>query len=171
LIAALSRFFALPARERLRTCEAALFLLVVRVALAVLRLPRMLRLFGIAQGATGSGRIDPDQAALVGRAVVRAARHVPFRAVCLQQAFAALLMLHRRGLAATVHFGVLRDGSALKAHAWSQCGGVPVTGTAAARAFTLVGVFAAPCPATPPRQRTSDNTARRLLRDTGSGYN
>ena len=83
---ALARFFALPAAERRSTCEAALLLLVVRVALALLPLPRALRLFGIAQGATGSGRIDPDQAALVGRAIARAARHVPFRAVCLQQA-------------------------------------------------------------------------------------
>lgn len=171
MIAALSRFFALPARERRCVCEAALLLLMVRVALALLRLPRVLRLFGIAQGATGNGRIDSDQAALVGRAVARAARHVPFRAVCLQQAFAALLMLHRRGLAATIHFGVLRDGSELKAHAWSQCGGFPVTGMAAAGAFTLVGVFAASCPASPLPRQASDNNARRLLRDAGSGYN
>jgi hypothetical protein len=143
LIAALARFFALPAPERRRSCEAALLLLAVRVALAVLPLRRALRLFGIAPGATGGGRIDPDQATLVGRAVARAARHVPFRAVCLQQAFAALLMLRRRGLAGTVHFGLLRDGSELKAHAWSRCGEVPVTGVAAARGFAPVAEFCA----------------------------
>jgi hypothetical protein len=143
LIAALVRFFALPGAERRRTCEAALLLLEVRVVLALLPLPRALRLFGIAQGATSSSRIDPEQAALVGRAIARAARHVPFRAVCLQQAFAALLMLRRRGLAATVHFGLLRDGSELKAHAWSRCGEVPVTGIAAATGFTPVAILAA----------------------------
>lgn len=143
MIAGLSRYFALPAAERRRTCEAALFLLVVRVALALVPLPRVLRLFGIAQGAAGRGQVDPDQAALIGRAVVRAARHVPFRAVCLQQAFAALLMLRRRGLAASVHFGLLRDGNELKAHAWSRCGEVPVTGVAAARGFTPIAAFAA----------------------------
>lgn len=143
MIAALSRFFGLPALERQCTCEAAMLLLVVRIALAVLPLPRALRLFGIAQGASGSGRIDPDQATLIGRAVARAARHVPFRAVCLQQAFTALLMLRRRGLAATVHFGLLRAGSELKAHAWSRCGEVPVTGVAAASGFTPIAILAA----------------------------
>lgn len=140
-MSALGRFFALPAAERRRTCEAALLLLVVRTALALLPLPRALRLFGIAQGATGNGRIDPEQAALVSRAIARAARHVPFRAVCLQQAFAALLMLRRRGLAGTVQVGLLREGGELKAHAWSRCGEVAVTGVAAARGFAPVAEF------------------------------
>ena len=143
MTAAIGRFLAVPASERRRTCEAALLLLTVRVALALLPLPRALRLFGIAQGAVGSGRIDSNQAVLVGRAIARAACHVPFRAVCLQQAFAAMLMLRRRGLAATVHFGLLREGSELKAHAWSRCGEVPVTGVAAARGFTPIAAFAA----------------------------
>jgi hypothetical protein len=143
LIAALARFFGLPAAERRRTCEAALLLLVVRIALALLPLPSALRLFGVAQGTMSRGQVDQDQAALVGRAIARAARHVPFRAVCLQQAFAALLMLRRRGLAATVHFGVLREGNELKAHAWSLCGEVPVTGVAAARGFAPVAEFGA----------------------------
>ena len=143
MIGALSRYCALPAAERRRTCEAALLLLVVRIVLMLLPLPRALRLFGIAQGASGRGRIDPGQAAMVGRAIARAARHVPFRAVCLQQAFAALLMLRRHGLAATVHFGLLRDGGELKAHAWSRCGDVPVTGAAAAGGFAPIAVFAA----------------------------
>jgi Transglutaminase-like superfamily len=142
LTAAVVRFFVLPGDERQRTCEAALFLLTVRMALAMLPLPRALRLFGITQGTMGSGRVDAEQAALVGRAVTRAARHVPFRAVCLQQAFAALLMLRRRGLAATVHLGLLREGSELKAHAWSRCGEIAVTGVAAAREFTPVAAFA-----------------------------
>ena len=143
MIAALARFFALPAAEQRRTGEAAFFLLVVRIALALLPLPRALRLFGTAQGRTGLGRIDSDQAALVSRAIARAARHVPFRAVCLQQAFAALLMLRRRRLAASVHFGLLRDGSELKAHAWSRCGEIAVTGVAAARGFAPIAVFGA----------------------------
>lgn len=143
MIAALTRLFAMPAAERWRTCEAALLLFVVRVALALLPLPLALRLFGAAKGATSTGRVDPHEATLVSRAVARAARHVPFRAVCLQQAFAALLMLRRRGLAATIHLGVLREGNELKAHAWSWCGDIPVTGVPAARDFTAVAAFVA----------------------------
>jgi transglutaminase superfamily protein len=143
--AGLVRFFALPPPERSRTVEAALYLLAVRMAFALLPLPRALRLFGIAQGEAGTGRIAAPEAQEVGRAITRAARYVPFRAVCLQQAFAALLMLRRRGLKATVHLGLAReDGSDdLKAHAWTRCGELPVTGVPQARGFVPVAAFAA----------------------------
>lgn len=145
MIAALARFVALPRAERGRTVEAAVYLLAVRLAFGLLRLPHALRLFGIVQGEAGAGRIAAPEAQEVSRAIARAARHVPFRAVCLQQAFAALLMLRRRGLKATVHLGLAReDGSDdLKAHAWSCCGELAVTGVAASRDFVPVAAFAA----------------------------
>ena len=142
MISKLARFVALPMGEKGLTVEACGYLLVVRLAFALLPLPRALRLFGIAQSETGHGRIAAAEAERIGRAIGRAARHVPFRAVCLQQAFAALLMLRRRGLAATVHLGLIREDSELKAHAWSHCGDVPVTGIAAARGFSPIAVFA-----------------------------
>jgi transglutaminase superfamily protein len=142
--AALFRFVALPLREQARTVEAALWLLVVRAVFALLPLRRALRLFRITEGEGSTGRIAAPAAAAVGRAITRAARNVPFRAVCLQQAFAALLMLRRRGLAATIHLGAARtDTGSLKAHAWSRCGDVQVTGFAAARAFVPVAAFRA----------------------------
>ena len=142
---ALIRFFALSRVEQARTVEAALCLFAVRTAFGMLPFPLALRLFGIVRGEAGAGRIAAPVACDVSRAIARAARHVPFRAVCLQQSFAALLMLRRRGLAATVHLGLAReDGSqALKAHAWSHCGEVPVTGVPAAPDFAPVAVFAA----------------------------
>jgi len=145
VIGAIVRFHALSRAERGRTVEAALCLLAVRVAFGLLPLPRALRLFRIAQGEAGAGRVAAPEACEIGRAIARAARHVPFRAVCLQQAFAALLMLRRRGLAATVHLGLAREhGSpSLQAHAWSRCGEVPVTGVPAARDFVPIAAFAA----------------------------
>jgi hypothetical protein len=141
-MAKLRRFAALPMAEKSRTVEAAFYLLIVRLAFGLLALPQALRLFGIARSETGVGRIAAAEAELIGRAIDRAARHVPFRAVCLQQAFAALLMLRRRGLPATVQLGLLREGNELKAHAWSLCGDVPVTGVALARGFSQIAVFA-----------------------------
>jgi hypothetical protein len=63
----------------------------------------------------------------------------------LQQAFAALLMLRRRGLAARVHLGVAhRPGlGPLEAHAWSYCGSVAVTGVDRAADFIPIAAFAA----------------------------
>jgi hypothetical protein len=143
--AALARFLALPGCEQGRIIEAALSLLAVRLALRLLPFPLALRLLGIVPGDTSDGRVDAAEASEVGRAIARAARHVPFRAVCLQQAFAALLMLRRRGLAASVHLGLAREpgANALKAHAWSRCGAAPVTGVAAARGFVTIAAFAA----------------------------
>jgi Transglutaminase-like superfamily len=143
-MAGVARFFALAPAERLCTLEAAVSLLVVRLAFGLLPFAAALRLLRIAQGETGAGRVAARDALDVGRAVSRAARAVPFRAVCLQQAFAALLMLRRRGLAATVQFGLARDPEGdLKAHAWSRCGELPVTGVAVARGFVPVAAFVA----------------------------
>jgi hypothetical protein len=141
MIAKLARFVALPAGEKFRTVEAAFYLLAVRLAFGLLPLPRALQIFGITQSRTGRGRISATEAELIGRAIGRAARHVPFRAVCLQQAFAALLMLRRRGLVATVQLGLMREGDELKAHAWSHCGEVPVTGVDRADGFEPVAAF------------------------------
>jgi hypothetical protein len=143
-MAPLGRFLSLPPGEQGRAVEAAMWLFTVRLTFGLLPLPQVLRLFGIVQGEVGAGRVAACEAADVGRAIARAARHVPFRAVCLQQAFAALLMLRRRGLAATIHLGVARDETGnLEAHAWSCCGDVPVTGEAQVRDFVPVAAFAA----------------------------
>ena len=138
---AFARFLSLPAAERRGLVEAALWLLIVRLAFGLLPFKAALRLLRISPAATGTGRIAAEEAAEIGRAVARAARRVPFRAVCLQQAFAALLMLRRRGLAGTVHLGVARSPDGLTAHAWSRCGELPVTGIAAAGGFVPVAVF------------------------------
>jgi hypothetical protein len=144
-MAKLLRFVASPWDEKSRTVEAACYLLAVRLAFGLLPLQRALQLFGIVRSETGVGRISAAEPQLIGLAIGRAARHVPFRAVCLQQAFAAFLMLRRRGLAATVHLGLMRqDGSAgLQSHAWSLSGTTPITGVVAARGFTPIAAFSA----------------------------
>jgi hypothetical protein len=145
VIRALARFLALPLKEQGRTVEAALLLLAVSLLLELLPFRRTVGLLRVAPGRESGGRRSAAGAAQVGRAIARAARHVPFRAACLQQAFAAALMLRRRGLAATVHLGVAREvpEPVLTAHAWSRCGDIPVTGEAAAAGFAPVAVFAA----------------------------
>src|SRR5437588_4105837 len=140
---AAARFLSLSAAERNLALEAALYLLVVRLVFGVLPFAGALRLLAISRAEEGSGRSAAAEAGAVGRAIARAARHVPFRAACLQQAFAALLMLRRRDLAATVHLGLAREDGTLKAHAWSRCGEVPVTGVGIAHDFIPVAAFAA----------------------------
>lgn len=128
------RGLALPAAERGLAIEALVLLAVSRIALGVLpfrvAMPWLgLRLQRGAATPEGEGPQVAPIVPLVADAVHRAATVAPFRAVCLQQAVAAALMLRRRGYAAHIHFGVAKDADGnMIAHAWSRCQGKLVTG-------------------------------------------
>jgi hypothetical protein len=131
--------------------EAAAWLLLTRVALLVVPFPRLARHLGTfvppSDSRVGQARSvgAPDQVRLASEiawAVNRAARHVPFRAVCLPQAMAARIMLARRGIDSVLHFGAAkgRDKS-LDTHAWLDAAGVEVTGYPVARDFAEIACF------------------------------
>ncbi|HYD69827.1 lasso peptide biosynthesis B2 protein [Azospirillum sp.] len=146
-----ARFLALPGAERRLLAEAAATLALASALLALLPFATAMRLAGLnARTGTAAARQDapaPEAgttAPAVGAAVARAARHLPFRAVCLQQAIACTLMLRRRALPVTVHFGMAKNAAgALDAHAWSVSGGAVVTGAPGRERFTPIAVFAA----------------------------
>ena len=77
----------------------------------------------------------------VGWAVTRAARYIPFRAVCLPQAIAAKAMLSCRGVASVMRFGVAKTPAELKAHAWLDAGRIEVTGYPVEASFVEVARF------------------------------
>ncbi|OIQ94774.1 hypothetical protein GALL_232300 [mine drainage metagenome] len=147
----MGRFIRLdPGRQGL-LAEAVFWLLVARMALLVLPFSRIAPCLG--------RRLPPDQgrcygfpgtppagaaviAREVGWAVTRAARHVPFGAVCLPQAMAAKAMLRRRGVVSVLSFGVaparVMQG---ESHAWLTAAGVEVTGFPVAGAFAEMVCF------------------------------
>jgi hypothetical protein len=131
--------------------EAVAWLLLARLSLLLVSFPRLARHLGTVvtpadpragQAASGNSADAARLAAEIGWAVTRAARHVPFKAVCLPQAIAARLMLRRRGVTSVLHFGA-RTGSAkpIDAHAWLDAAGVKVTGYPVADAFTEIARF------------------------------
>ena len=74
--------------------------------------------------------------------MTRAARYVPFKAVCLPQAMAARVMLKRRGVESVMHFGAAKGTEKpLDAHAWLDAAGVEVTGYPVAEEFRRDRVF------------------------------
>lgn len=83
----------------------------------------------------------------VRRAVRRAARNVPWRALCFEQGLAVQAMLKRRGLSTTLHYGVARGSSAegrdLKAHVWVTSGDHMVIGGEVAPQFVELARFPA----------------------------
>jgi len=62
----------------------------------------------------------PDTGVRFARAVQRAARHLPFRPTCLEEALALERLLHRAGLDASLVLGVRRAGTTIEAHAWLE---------------------------------------------------
>jgi hypothetical protein len=134
-------------RERLLLAEAIWALAAARIRLATQPFPRIARALGgfttPAQVRAQESRVlsaeDQATAAKVGWAVTRAARHVPFGAVCLPQAMAAKAMLARRGIASVMHFGTMRGETlSLAAHAWLDAAGVEVTGYPVEPRFTEI---------------------------------
>jgi hypothetical protein len=134
----LRRFVQLDSRSRLLLAEAVFGLLAARIALMFVPFPRLARRFGtlvsprdprVRAARTNTDFLQTSIAADVGWAVSRAARYVPFKAVCLPQAMTAHRMLRRRGVASVMHFGAAkRQSKPLDAHAWLDAAGIEVTG-------------------------------------------
>jgi hypothetical protein len=132
------------------------WLLVARLSLIFVSFPRLARRLGtvVAPADARALREKSDNkqdlarvAEQVGWAVTRAARHVPFKAVCLPQAMAARIMLKRRGVDSVLHFGarIGRDkigpDKPIDAHAWLDAAGVEVTGYPVANTFAEIACF------------------------------
>jgi len=147
----LVRFGQIDNRRRLLLVEAAGWLLLARLALLFVPFPWIARHLGAfvppeeARAAQDRWPHSQDRVALaerVGWAVTRAARHVPFKAVCLPQAIAARVMLKRRGVESVMHFGAARgQDKPLDAHAWLDAAGVEVTGYPVGREFAEIACF------------------------------
>ncbi len=140
----LRRFAQVGHRRRFLVTEAALCLLLARLGLIFVPFPRLARWLGDfvppSDPRALRARVPIDTEAPlaqeVGWAVTRAARYLPFKAVCLPQAMAARVMLKRRGIASVMHFGAAKgETKPLDAHAWLDAAGVEVTGYPVAPAF------------------------------------
>jgi len=93
-----------------------------------------------AEAATDGDAVLPRA---VGRAVERAARHLPWHPLCLPQALASRAMLRRRGIPSTLYFGMRLEGPGrvMRAHAWLTVGSVGVIGVPAAADFTVLARY------------------------------
>jgi hypothetical protein len=147
----LRRLLQIDARRRALAVEATLWLALARLGLAMLPFPTLARYFGTATApqqartmiaASNPSPADAQTAKDIGWAVTRAARYLPFRAVCLPQAMAARMMLARRGVTSVMHFGATVDnGRSIAAHAWLDAAGVEVTGYPVGLEFAEVACF------------------------------
>lgn len=144
----LARLHRMGGARRLLVLEAAAFLLFARLWLLLAPFRHVAPRLGKAQAAgetlEHSTAADADLARAIGWAVSRTARHVPFKAVCLQQAVAARLMLGRRGVCSVLSLGVATPewgDVPMLAHAWLDAEGVKVTGYPVPPNVTKVACF------------------------------
>jgi len=151
-----ARFLDLAPRDRWLVLEASALLMAARAALYVVPFRWVAR---VVSRPPAARKIDEAASReLVGhvrRAVIVGARHGVGRAVCFPQAIAAQLMLARRGVASTLHFGVAKSAAGeIEAHVWVRAGAAPVVGCEIAERFAPMVSFprtAEPSPAEPAR--------------------
>lgn len=147
----LRRFAQIGNRRRALLVEAVAWLLLARLSLIFISFPRLARHLGTFVPPTNTralrakSEFSHDHARIaedIGWAVTRAARHVPFKAVCLPQAMAARIMLKRRGVGSVLHFGArIGPDKPIDAHAWLNAAGVEVTGYPVANTFPEIACF------------------------------
>jgi hypothetical protein len=144
----LRKFCRLSWRDRLLLLEAALWLAIGGLALAILPF----RHIGFLAAHSIRQPKPPDEVRLaklrrVRWAIVTAAKRVPWQALCFQQGLAAQLMLRRRGVPSTLYYGATQDErSGLSMHVWVRDGDIDVIGGEIASDFAVLATF--------PRQST-----------------
>ncbi len=94
-------------------------------------------------GVAPSQNIDRSTLQGLHHYITKISKHLPWGAVCLDQAIAAKWMLDRRNISSVLYFGVMKDGDVknfLKAHAWLMVGDYCVTGDGYEQ-YKLIAVY------------------------------
>jgi hypothetical protein len=133
-------------RELAALVEAAACLGLARLTVHLVPLSALSPHLGRHMAETGPAIAPAERPAAlrVGWAIAAAARRLPWRCMCLEQALAARLMLRRRGLPSTLYLGASRGAEAMQAHAWLRSGELILTGAAERERFVVVSSFAEP---------------------------
>ena len=131
----LRRFLGLSGVERRLLLKIAILLIGTRVAMYLVRYPRLARRFERwSQPARNTDGLNAERIAWAVNAV--GLRLGPLT-TCLGMALVARLLLARRGIASTLHFGVARDPSdGFTAHAWLVCDERVIVGRSEVQNFT-----------------------------------
>lgn len=143
MIRRLRQLARLPASERLHLAEAIALCTLASVLLRVLRFRRLAPRLGrhMAESPVQHDAATIEQVAEVRWAVGAAARHLPWKPVCMPQAVTAQWMLRRRGIPSTLYLGA-DPARGYDAHAWVRSGAVIVTGGPRQERFAVVSSFA-----------------------------
>ena len=139
----LRRFLRQPASRHLLLMEAAVCLLLARLALRVLSFRRLMRLFNRPmKGPEVVGAARERLRKEVCWAIERAATYLPGETVCFPRGIAAQVMLLQRRMGATLYYGAaILPERGLTAHVWVQDGEEGVVGHGTADRYKILAVY------------------------------
>lgn len=141
------KFIKLSSEEKKLFLEAYATLGVMRTAILTVsfkRLTRSLEHVEKKEEIIALNEREMSIAVKVGQAITRAAAYTPWESACLAQSLTAQKMLQKRGIPGVFYLGAMKDEKSkekMKAHAWSQCGDIIITGAGGHEEFTVLSVF------------------------------
>ena len=141
------KFTTLSREEKKLFLEAYIILGMMRAAILTIsfkRLTRALEHHTQVQALETLTKTEQERAIIIGKSIIRAAAYTPWESACLVQSLTAQKMLQKRGISGVFYLGAAKDEkekNKMKAHAWSQCGDVIVTGEVGSEDFTVLSVF------------------------------
>ncbi|MCC5939970.1 MAG: lasso peptide biosynthesis B2 protein [Balneolaceae bacterium] len=142
----ITTFLKKPLREKWLLIRIIMLLFMVRFLLFVLPFKHFSKLLGKPADKHSEDAPNPDPAytATVSRYISNCSRLVPWDSKCLAQAAAGKMMMRKKGIPATVFFGVKKgDGNEkIKAHAWLSVGPEIVLGGDVAGEYSPISRFA-----------------------------
>ncbi|WP_351009461.1 lasso peptide biosynthesis B2 protein [Shewanella sp. S1-58-MNA-CIBAN-0166] len=90
---------------------------------------------------TKLSELQLKRARQISRLVVNTARYCPWHANCFAQAIVARVLLGMFGLPYRLYFGLRRENTSLKAHAWVCCNQLFITGDNGFKHHSVVGCY------------------------------
>ena len=146
----IKNFFQLSSRDKKLFFEAFVTLGMMRFAILTTSFKRLVR--ELEQNLSEDEREnkmllnDTETATIIAviRIIRKAAIYSPWKSECLVQSLAAQRLLKRRNLPGTIFLGVMKDtdkNEKMRAHAWTKCGDIFITGRHGHEKFTVVSVF------------------------------
>ncbi len=147
MLSKIRKFTKLSSEEKKLFIEAYITLGIMRAAILTISFKRLTRSL---EHRKNKDELIPlsnnemEEAINIGQAIMRASAYTPWESACLVQSLTAQKMLQKRGIPGVFYLGAIKDEEGeekMKAHAWSQCGKVIITGGEGHESFTVLSVF------------------------------
>lgn len=140
---ALRTLWRLAPADRVAVTEALVTLAIASASIRLLPFRSVVRVLASSRPRRAStNAFDERETRRVRWAIEAWSRRVPWRTVCFQKGLAMHMMLQRRGIASTLHYGVRTDQEkGLAAHVWVTENGQAVIGGEEAAGFTCLAIY------------------------------